>query len=369
MQVDKKSSLNHQAILLNIVAFSFLFVGYFLTTGTKMIESEVVKVVFRFIAMALFLRNAFFGRGVQMKFVVALNLLFISFILSQSVIVPNIMFLLLIAMSLYRLSGKEVAITFLVPTAIVVLLHLVLLGAGNLENVSTDFGERVRSTLGFANANQVSAIYLSLALLTGFAHQQFKTKASLFLLVISFVGVFVVVASTDSRTTMFAIFIFLLLQTLEFLLQRFKKVTVLLRYFAAASPFVASVATYYITTSENAGLNLLLSFRPYFFSEFVNQVKVFDLFLGWSIPENAGVDNFFLMLLSAVGVFGYFLIISIISYRVFRMKSNFIPIVIVIMIVSMFEAFPIRPEIPMAAFFVHLLLSPQMQQRYCKRQQ
>ena len=366
MLADKKIGSTRQILLFNIVAFVFLFVGYFLTTGTKMTDSDGVKVAYRFVALGLFFRNAIFGRAIQVKFVLALSLLLMSLVLSQSLIVVNIMFLLLISMSLYRLSGKEVAIALLVPTAIIVLLHVVLLLTGQLVVLSTDFGERTRSTLGFTNANQVSAIYLSFALLALFAYQQFRTKESLLLVVISFVAGFMVVWSTDSRTTMFALFFLLLLQLLEFLFHRFKIYRVSLRYFAVASPFIASAATYYLTTSKNPELDVLLSLRPYFFSEFMSQAKTLDLFVGWSTLENAGVDNLFLMLLSGVGAIGFLLIIPGISYRIFRMNSKFISITIVMMSVSVSESFLLRPEIPISAFFIHLLLSRQLQQRQNK---
>jgi len=226
--------------------------------------------------------------------------------------------------------------------------------------VSTDFGERSRSTLGYTNANQASAIYLSFTLVAFFAHQQFRTKASLFLMVMSFVVTLIVVMSTDSRTTFFALFLFLLLQFLELLFHRFRIFWVALRYVAAASPFLASATTYYIATSRNPELDIILSLRPYFFSEFMRQASTFDFFLGWSTLENSGVDNLFLMLLSAVGVIGYFLIIASISYQIFRVNSSVISFVIVMMIVSVFESFLLRPEIPISALLLHLLLSRKM---------
>jgi len=360
MEANKKLGLYRRPFLFNIFAFLFLFVGYFFTTGTGMIESAGVKVTYRLVAMALFFGCAILGRAIQLKFLVTFFSLLMYLVFNQSLIVVNMMFLLLITISLYRLSGKEIALTFLVPTTIIVLLHLVLLNTGQLVAVSTDFGERSRSTLGYTNANQASAIYLSFTLVAFFAHQQFRTKASLFLMVMSFVVTLIVVMSTDSRTTFFALFLFLLLQFLELLFHRFRIFWVALRYVAAASPFLASATTYYIATSRNPELDIILSLRPYFFSEFMRQASTFDFFLGWSTLENSGVDNLFLMLLSAVGVIGYFLIIASISYQIFRVNSSVISFVIVMMIVSVFESFLLRPEIPISALLLHLLLSRKM---------
>lgn len=357
-----KFGLNHRALTFNVAAFFILFVGYFLTTGTGLIESDVAKSAFRFVALLLFLGNVILGRTIKVKFGVALFALLLAASLSQSLVVANMMFLLLISASLNRLSGKETAVALLVPTAIVVLLHLVLLNTGHLVGQTMDIAERTRSTMGFTNANQASVIYLSLVILAVFAHLQFRAKESLTLVVISYVAAFVVFWFTDTRTAMFSLFILLMLQILDFLFHRRKAYRVSLFLFGVASPFLASATTYYLTTSANPALDVLLSLRPYFFAQFMSHATMPDLALGWPTLENYGVDNLFLMLLSGVGAMGYFLIILSISRRVIRMNPKFIPLVILLMIVSVFESFLLRPEIPVSAFFIHLLFSRQLQQ-------
>lgn len=353
---------DRRTLLFNVAALVILFVGYFLTTGTRLIESYGTKDAFRFVALLLFLWNIVLGRAIRMKLAVALFVLLISFALSQFQMVVNILFLLLISASLYRLNGREVAVAFLVPTLIVVFLHAVLLNAGQLVGQSTDFAGRTRSTLGFTNANQASAIYLSFVILAVFTHLQFRTKASLSLLIMSFVVAFAVFQITDTRTATFALLLLLLFQFLEFLFHRLKAYRKFLLLVGVTLPFFASAITYYLTTAADPALDVLLSLRPYFFAEFMRTVTVFDFLLGWSTVDNTGVDNLFLMLLSSVGVIGYLIIIVIISDLIFHLNPKFIPIVIVLMIVSIFESFLIRPEIPVSAFFLYLLMSRQLQQ-------
>lgn len=361
MSTGKKADLRRWSLRLNVAALVILFVGYFLTTGTAVIESEGAKGAFRFVALLLILANIILGRAIKVQYMVALLFLQVVFALNQSQMVVNMMFLLLISASLYRLNGKEVAVVFLVAASTVLLLHIVLLNTGQLLDQSTEVEGRSRSTLGFTNANQASAIYLSFVILAIFAYHQFRTKASLFLVIMSFIATIFVFQITDTRTAMFALLILLLFQILDFLLHRLRTYRISFLFFAVGSPFFASAITFYLTTSTDPAMNILLSLRPYFFAEFMRDVTTTDFILGWSAFNNSGVDNLYLMMLSAVGAFGYFLIILIISYRIFRMNPKFMPIAIVLMAVSIFESFLIRPEIPVSALFLHLLFSRHLQ--------
>ena len=51
ISTNMKVGLNKRTLLFKIRAFVILLVGYFLTTGTKMIESDGVKNAFRIIAL------------------------------------------------------------------------------------------------------------------------------------------------------------------------------------------------------------------------------------------------------------------------------------------------------------------------------
>jgi len=357
-----KVNLNRRTLLFNVTAFAILFVGYFLTTGTKLIESYGAKDAFRFVAVLLFLWNIILERKIRVNTAVSLFVLLIFFTLGQFQIVINMVFLVLILASIDRLNAKEVAVAFLVPTIIVVLLHAMLFNTGQLVGQSTEFAGRTRSTLGFTNANQASAIYLSFVILAVFSHLQFRTKASLFLLITSFIVAFAVFQITDTRTATLALFFFLLLQILEFLFHRLKAYRNSILFVGVTLPFIASAITYYLTISEDPDLDILLSLRPYFFAKFMNNATVLDFLLGWSTVDNTGVDNLFLMLLSGVGAIGYLIIMLIISYLIFHLNPKFISIVIVLMIVSIFESFLIRPEIPVSALFLHLLISRQLRQ-------
>lgn len=355
MSTGVKLSLGRQTFRFNVFAFVVLFVGYFLTTGTGVIESEGAKAAFRFIALLVFLANVILGRAFRVQYAVALFFLYIVLALNQSQIAVNMVFLLLILASLHRLSGKEVAVAFLAPTIIVVVLHVLLLNTGQLVVQATEFAGRSRSTLGFANANQTSVIYLSFVILSVFTHIQFSNRTSMFLVAVSYGAAVYVILSTDTRTALIALILLISFQVLGSLFYRFKAYRASLTLLGSASPFFASAATYYLTTSADPALNFLLSLRPYFFAQFMSNVTPADFVFGWRTDGDSGVDNLFLMLLSGVGAIGYLLILLSVSYRIYRMNPKFIPIVVVLMAISIFESSLLRPEIQLSALFLYLV--------------
>ena len=360
---ERKGESSRMAFLINTVALSFLFIGYFLTTGTALIDSDLIKVGFRLISLALFLFAVLLVPRIRLSYLLTICFLIIYYIINQSAVVVNVMYLVIMAISLHRLNPREASIAIIAPVFIIVILHLMLLSMGKLDASPIDIGERTRSTMGFANANQASAIYLSLSILALFAHQMVATKASLILVLASFLVGFAVVGMTDSRTSMFAMLLVLALKLFEYLFQRIKAYRVVIRNAAAASAFVASAITYFIATSNSLELDILLSLRPYYFSEFLRSATPFEFIIGWSTIEGFGVDNLFLMLLSGFGVIGSIFIILTVSYRIYRMSFGCLAIVITMMSASVFEGFLIRPEIPISVLFMYLLLA-----RYLKNE-
>ena len=342
---------------MNTAAFSILFIGYFLTTGTEFFVSDIAKVAFRSLALLIFLANIVAQRSIRARYILVLLLLYSILALNQSQIAFNIVYLILISASMHRMSGKEVALSLLIPTVLVFGLHFVLLSTGQLSAQITEFSGRTRSTLGFTNANQASAIYLSLVILSVFTHIQYSKRASFFLMLFSYIMTLFVLLSTDSRTVMFALPLLLMFQIFGFLFFRFKSYRRLLILMGALTPLIGSLVTFYLATTSDPILNIILSLRPYFFALFIDSVSPYDFIFGWRPADNSGVDNLYLMLLSGVGAVGFFFIILSGSYFIFRMDPRIIPLVVVLLIISVFESFLLRPEIPISALFLHLLFS------------
>lgn len=348
-------SVNRRPVAINIAAFTMLFIGYFLTTGTAIVDSLVAKDVFRILALILFSWSIVIGRVISSRILVAMLLVMLALLMNQSPFAINILYLLLMSASLYRLTDKEVAQVLLIPAVMVVFLHLILLNTGQISSQVYEITDRTRSTLGFANSNQVSIIYMSLVVLSAYAHVQFRSRWSAWMFVIALVIAFGVFGITETRTAMFSLVILVVFTILNYLLNRLKIYQQCLSMFAASLPLAASLVTYHLATSTNIALDALLSLRPSLFSQFIAEATTFDILFGWS--SDVGVDNLFLMLLSSVGLIAYIAIITYICACVSRIDVNIVHLVVVLMVASVFEAFLIRPEIPLAALFIRMLFS------------
>jgi hypothetical protein len=286
-------------------------------------------------------------------------------IVNQSTFGQNIVFLIIMSLSLARLRSNEIAIAFLIPILLVVVIHQALLNTGAVSSLSTDFGNRLRSTYGFANANQASSIYLSFVITAFLAHSEFRSRVTFFLVGASIGLTIYILQQTDSRTSLLSLSTLLSLLILGRLFNRYGAYRKIISLAVAMSPWIAVAATYYLIKSNDSELNLLLSLRPYLFSQFVANVSVPEFFLGWEPPDGAGVDNVFLMLLSAVGAIGVIFVLFCISYRASKLKPEYPAIIVVALIAaSVFESFLLRPEIPAAALFWHVLFSNQYSRQH-----
>lgn len=349
-----KIRLGRRAFRYNLTAFALLFIGYLFTTGTELIADESAKNVFRLSAFLVFVANIAISRSASYKFIVGLALFFVALTISQSLVAGNLVFLIVISASLKKLTAKEAALSLLIPTAIVALLHVVMLNSGMISSSATDFGGRSRTALGFTNANQVSILYASLAVLSLFAHLLFRSRKSLFCAALSFSAAFLVYTYSDSRTTFMGLAILVAVLLSNFLFFRFVSYRSLLILLATLFPVIAAGATYYLTTTVDPALNLVLSLRPYFFYEFVRNVTWVEFLFGWP-TEGSGVDNLFLMLLSSLGAIGSAALLLGISAKIYRMKPIMVSIPIVLLALSVFESSLIRPEIPISPLFAYLM--------------
>lgn len=358
---EVKISHHRCSMVLNIVALTILFVGYLLTTGTGLFDSDGSKAIFRFSSLLVLIVNLIIDGSIKKRFLLAILILISLTLLNQSPLTVNIIFLILIAASMYRLNTKELAISLLIPVATVVVLHALLLSTGKISIEILEIGDRTRTSFGFSNANQISVVYLSLVLVSVFAHIAFKRKFSFLIMIASFLLAFAILLETDSRTSLFGLILIFFANIFSSFLIKFRSYRLFSYCAGFFAPIFGIAVTIYIINSVGTELDLILSLRPYFFSEFIGAASAIDMMLGWSDQSNPPVDNLFLTTLSAVGVIGFFVIIFIVSIRSFKMRVEFIPLVIIMMVLSIFESFLLRPEIPGSVLFVTMLFSPLMQ--------
>ncbi len=348
---------NRALFVSSTIVLSLLFIGYFLTTGTGLIEDPIFREIFRFASLALTVANILIFRQMRPSHILLASILILLFTINQSIILANLLFLGLITISLMRLSARECAYAIIVPIAILILLHVLTLNLGIISSQVNVFQGRTRSYLGFFNPNQASAFYLSLcfaALI--FSKNTSKTWGKIAFLV-SLGALFVVTQQTDTRTAMFAALIMVTIEVANYVFRNFTFYKGALRVSALAAPITAAMATYFIATTNTYQMNDILSLRPYFFAEFLEGVGQAEILFGWHSYDR-GVDNALLMLLSSVGLFGALLILGWVSYRSALVDTRFLSAFLAIMLASTVESHLIRPEIPISVIFLQLLFAP-----------
>ena len=337
---------------------SVLIIGYFFTTGTEIIDSSLAKGLFRAIAGALALFNIFFGRKIRPVFLIGSMMFLMLLILNQNIVGANLIFLLVLVASMERLSEKDIAIAFIIPCALVVAFHLIFLASGTLVQQFTSYGGRTRSALGFVNPNQLSIVYLSLAFMAIYLHLQFRRFSSMMILILTLAIVLPVVLRSGSRTSLFSLGL-VVSYPMWFLFLKVKYLRSIIGYLIALSPILAALITFYLAQNSNPLLNLVLSLRPAFFQQYLNQASVVDLFIGWAPVMGQPIDNAFLILLSVVGAPIFVALIIYVSVAFNRLEPIYLPLVFMMVFSSVFESFLLRPEIPLSSLFLILILRQQ----------
>ncbi|WP_133305306.1 hypothetical protein [Tsuneonella suprasediminis] len=351
---NKYSFRMRRSFVINLIGLLVLYIGYLLSTSTSVIDPEY-KIYFRIISATLFSVNIIIDKSISAKYTFPLLALFFMLTLNQSYIGANIVFIVMMSMSL-ELIGKNKSInTILIVTSILVFVHIALLMSGQIADTTTNFGNRLRSTLGFANANQASAIYLSFALLSIYAIHIKYSKAKLFFAILA-VGLAVAVfLRTDSRTAMAGLIISAILMMANTSLKRYLWFRKALLLFAYITPLICIAATYYMINNSNREMNYLFSNRPYLYGNFLQNKSIWEIISGWKLLDGEDVDSGYLMLLSGIGAIGSSIILLLYLFNIRRQGNITLLMASTFLILSMFEAFLLRPEIPLSLFFAQIL--------------
>lgn len=340
---------------LSILMMTLMFSGYVLTTGLEIIASEGAKAVIRAVVFLLSIIIIFIGQSLRWNIVISSYLALSLLILNQNLIALNLLFLLFMVASLNRLPERQVAIVFLIASIVTVMLHIMLVSLGMVSTVSTDVGERTRSALGFANANQFALVYLTLICSNFFVHLQFRTRGSLLMLGGALILSLHMMQIADSRTSIFSVLLLITLVCFSIISSKNRMATKIFVCSMASIPMWACIITFYLISNTDPLLDIALSFRPSLFAEFMSTVSWQNLILGWNPVNDGNVDNAYLMLLSAVGLPVFILIILLLMIRLAGINPYLLPIAAVVLIASIFESFLVRPEIPLSVLFFSLI--------------
>lgn len=350
--------INQQRLstFLAIMMTTVLYMGYIFTTGTRLIESELAQAAFRISAVVLSILIISMGKSVKSGILLTIFFIISIFLINQNLLAANMIFLMIIVASLYRIDHKSMAIAFLLPSVLAIAFHFLALNIGLISSATTEFGTRSRSTFGFTNANQAAMIYLSLVFASIFAHLQYKSRWSYFAVITSILAATFVMIETDSRTSLISLTLLIVIIPLWKISQRKRLLGKIARWIAALTPILGTAISFYLVQNSNPALNELLSLRPFFFAQFFEKITLSNLAFGWKPAYEDGVDNGYLMLFSLVGMFGYMFFAFLICRAILKMKAEYVPLIVVLLVASIFESFLVRPEIPVAAMFILMLL-------------
>lgn len=217
-------------------------------------------------------------------------------LVTNGAITFNLTFLLVLIIVLRSVSREDLLGYATTVSTILLMVVLVSLTFGIVNNSLYSVGDRHRITMGFANVNGTSLFAFSMMLIFFLAAKKVQGT----FLGVCIVSVMVVYILTNSRTMLLAagalFAVWLLLKKLP---KRTARMVVLI---AAIVMFVFPLIWGFPFMS-NSTLNRLLSIRPHYYHEYIHENPMAFLLLGGS--KLAEIDNSYLLLLYNCGIVGY----------------------------------------------------------------
>ena len=311
-------------------------------------------------ALALNSMKIFFRVG-------AIFLLFIGWILNKKFIIKKKTFLAIVLSLVALLLNKRIAFNFVVIVFFVVcvtypietiirstykinillIIIMVILMKLNIVNnmwYISSMG-RLRYTLGFENPNVAALFYSSAVYLFIIS----RKKTSIIAIIISSVMTVLIYYYTNSRTSLLALMVFIILESLFLFLEKNNlKLKLLLSkclIIMIDILFIINLLSVFMIEKFMI-FDQLLSFRISSFSEMINSSSLKEFLFGGTFKT---VDNFYYMLLFQYGIIIYIFIAFLIHFIMKKMVENkkfqFISLFVGLFLTGMMESSLIRPEI------------------------
>lgn len=304
-------------IVLRIAAISLLVIGWILK-GKFVIEKKT------FLAMTMAILSLMLNGSMALNFVVI------------------VMFSICVTYPIDTIVTSAFRINMLLVIFMIVLIALHVVN--NTRYIST-MG-RLRYTLGFENPNVAALFFSSAVYLLLVSRKKMKT----IIIGIAFFMTVIVYYYTNSRTSLLALLVFVLLEYMYFVFQKrkmihaeiiFGKCLILL----ADSLFILNLISVFMI-EKFMRFDLLLSFRISTFSRMINNAGWRGLLIGGT---SESVDSFYYMLLFQYGIFIYILV-SISTHLalkklVSKNEIKYVSLIVGLLLVAMMESSLIRPEI------------------------
>lgn len=332
-----------------------LLISWISLTGMNAEDVPTEKNIPRIIAAVFGIIGAFLTKNNRASIYQGILFIFVIllYLVNQNPLAVNVAFLAFYAFILSRFEKKSVAIVVFVTAMLGCEYHLYLLMFGKVDATVSVVGDRLRYLFGFANPNQLSALYVSLIFSSAFLVTQVnnKTNKLIFILCVALSLPFIYLA--DSRTGYGSVAFLVFWSWLI----RFRFCSVMSRGVLNVLLIFAMTLTYYLSFFGSAEINEVLSNRPQFFNQFVHNLGTIDLLIGWQNHEEVTIDNVYLLLFSAVGMPLSIILAGVIFYKFRSVERAVIPLAGAMLLASLTESFLLRPELPAAGIFLSVLFS------------
>ena len=242
---------------------------------------------------------------------------------------------------------------------ILVLLMLLLMICHVVDNTGyiSTMG-RLRYTMGFENPNVAALFYSSAIYLLLASREKLKGLIIFF----AFLMMLIVFFYTDSRTSLFALMTFVVLEIMYFIFEK-KNMKIAKQILGKCSIlivdilFVLNLASVFVINKFMV-FDELLSFRISTFSKMISKSGIRCFLFGGTLET---VDNFYYMLLFQYGIFIYVFVAFSTHMAMKRMVVNkntkYIALIVGLFFVAMMESSLIRPEILVSLVVWKIILS------------
>lgn len=211
-------------------------------------------------------------------------------------IARNVFFMALFLFS-YRKTGIDLAARGTTVLFLALLAVFILLSLGVIENSIDTSGGRERATYGFSNTNAFSSLVFSFLILLMCSWR--KAAWLKYLIFAGFVAL--VWSTTDNRALVVAGALYFVFRIFVEVIAR-SPFSIAITFFILSFPILFTLGSTYIAT-EIPSLDIALSFRPSFSSQYLGDLPWYSFLFGGISPNSSfTIDNSFLLLLSSMGV-------------------------------------------------------------------
>lgn len=338
---------------LTVLSICLLYFNFILTSGLNIIDNEAFKLFPRIIAATILIIIITKRENLLIKLICGLLFLFIFYFINDSIIIINLSYILIITLTMKEFPKYIIFPALNKISLSGILLHIILILMGKIDTTVIDQQERIRFSLGFNNPNQLGLFYFSAICVSALSWCEKKTNYNLYIfIIISMLSSYFIFLS-DSRT-------FLLSSILVIGLVFANKINFNFRYinkFIFLIPIFGLIISLCLSSEFAQSFNDELSARPTIFSSFISNHTVLELMTGWIYDSTTGVDNSYLLIISALGFPIGIIFFLLISVKMRHQSSLQSYVVGIAFLLSSFESSIIRPEVPLTILVYSILFA------------